>query len=468
MAKAISDTSITDTLARLFIKASSDRAVQTCKKITGFQLIKVGQGGSWRYRYTDATGRRRVITVGNYPTMKADEAARKAMEWRNQKADPLAETSKRRTAARAAIQISASRTLRAYLNGIYTQHQSRKKNGGRGTLDMIQGNFSDLLDRDMATISAADIKVWQSRREKEGLAHVTLQRAYGALRTLLRHAVVEQILDSNPIAGVSLSAPTAAEKSRSLSADARAHRRMLTPEELARISNGLTLLAEELRRQRRSSRKHGRAYLLDLDLVSYPHWFIPFFQLALHTGMRPGDLYSLTWQELNLTFRRLVKIPEKTIHHKNPPKLDLPLNDDIYNVMALWHTQQGDPTEGLVFPSTATDEASTDQVHGKPLGKQAHGKAWTRVLKLGGVDPDLHFYSLRHHFISALVASGAPLLTIAKLVGHKSATMIEQHYGHLAQSTAADLMRLFSKSLRTTTAEKSSDRMMADHQGLER
>ena len=114
------------------------------------------------------------------------------------------------------IQISASRTLRAYLNGIYTQHQSRKKNGGRGTLDMIQGNFSDLLDRDMATISAADIKVWQSRREKEGLAHVTLQRAYGALRTLLRHAVVEQILDSNPIAGVSLSAPTAAEKSRSL------------------------------------------------------------------------------------------------------------------------------------------------------------------------------------------------------------------------------------------------------------
>jgi integrase len=72
---------------------------------------------------------------------------------------------------------------------------------------------------------------------------------------------------------------------------------------------------------------------------------------------------------------------------------------------------------------------------------------------LGGVDPDLHFYSLRHHFISALVASGAPLLAVAKLVGHKSATMIEQHYGHLAQSTAADLMRSFSESLKTTVAE---------------
>jgi site-specific recombinase XerD len=73
-------------------------------------------------------------------------------------------------------------------------------------------------------------------------------------------------------------------------------------------------------------------------------------------------------------------------------------------------------------------------------------------LALGGVDPDLHFYSLRHHFMSALVAGGAPLLSVAKLVGHKSASMIEQHYGHLAQSTAADLMQSFSATLRVTTA----------------
>lgn len=448
MAKTISDSSITDAQAREFLKAAPYRAVKTCKKITGFQLIKVGEGGSWRYRYTDDTGKRRVMTVGSYPTMKPDEAAQKAMEWRNQKADPLAETRKRKVAARSAEEISVSRTLRAYLDGIYTLHQSRKKNEGKHTVEMIRGNFAKLLDRDMTTISAADIKTWQSKREKEQLAHVTLQRAYGALRTLLRHAVTEQILDSNPIAGVSLSAPTAEEKARSLSADARAHRRMLTAEELAGLSKGINLLADELREQRRSSRKHGRAYLPNLDTVSYPHWFIPFFHLALHTGMRPGDLYTLTWQELNLNFRRLVKIPEKTIHHKSPAKLDLPLSDDILGVMALWHEQQGGPSDGLVFPST--DSAR----RGQSFGKQAHGKAWVRVLGLGGVDPDLHFYSLRHHFISALVAGGAPLLSVAKLVGHKSASMIEQHYGHLAQSAAADLMQSFSETLRVTTTAK--------------
>jgi integrase len=444
MAKANSDTSITDAQARDFIRSASDRAVRTCKKITGFQLIKVGEGASWRYRYSDALGRRRVITIGNYPTMKPDAAAGKAMEWRNQKVDPLAENKKRRTAARSAEQISASRTLGAYLDGIYTQHQARKKNEGKHTLEMIRYNFPDLLDRDMATISSGDVKVWQSRREKEQLAHVTLQRAYGALRTLLRHAVAEEVLDTNPIAGASLSAPTAEEKSKSLSADARAHRRMLTANELAGLHKGIALFADELRKQRRSSRKHGKDYLPDLDLVIYPHWFIPFFHLGLHTGMRPGDLYTLTWRELNLTFRRLVKIPEKTIHHKNPAKLDLPVTDDLLSIMSPWHAQQGSPAEGLVFPSTK---------NGRSFGKQAHADAWARVLKLGGVDPDLHFYSLRHHFISALVANGAPLLAVAKLVGHKSATMIEQHYGHLAKSQAADLMRSFSETLKAMPAD---------------
>jgi hypothetical protein len=52
------------------------------------------------------------------------------------------------------------------------------------------------------------------------------------------------------------------------------------------------------------------------------------------------------------------------------------------------------------------------------------------------------------------VAGGAPLLAVAKLVGHKSTKMIEEHYGHLAPSTAADLMRSFSASLKGPTVPK--------------
>jgi integrase len=454
MAKVISDTSISDAQAREFVRTKPDRAVKTCKKITGFQLMKVGEGASWRYRYTDESGKRRIVTVGNYPTMKADEAAQKAMAWRNQRSDPLAEARKRRVAARSAEQISASRTLRVYLDGLYTEYQARKKHNGKHTLDMIRANFANLLDRDMAMIGAADIRAWQTTREKDGLANTTLQRAYGALRTLLRHAVKEdKVLDSNPIADLKLRAPTAEETARANSADARAHRRMLTVDELAGLNKGIHLFAEELCEQRRSSRKHGRAYLPDLDLLTYPHWFIPFFHLGMHTGMRPGDLYTLTWQELNLNFRRLVKMPEKTLHHRNPAKLDLPVTDALYSVMAPWHAQQGHPAVGLVFPSTSKKKKAADKEgNGKPFGKQAHDAPWARVIALGGVDPNLHFYSLRHHFISALVAKGAPLLAVAKLVGHKSTAMIEKHYGHLAKNAAADLMQTFSEALEAGSA----------------
>lgn len=453
MAKHNSDTSISDTDARSFIKTEKDRAIKTCTKIAGFHLIKVGTGGSWRYRYTNPLGKRRVITIGTYPTMKADVAAQSAMAWRNQKADPLVDYSKRKAAARSAELSSESRTLRTYLDGIYTGHQSRKKNGGKHTINMIRGNFTDLLDRDMTTISAADIEVWQFKREKNGLAYDTLKRAFGALKTLLRHAEKTKIIDKNPIAGEKLHDERAEEKSKSLSADARAHRRMLTPDELMNINNGLALFAEETWAQRRNSRKHGRSYLPDLDMVAYPHWFIPFFDLALHTGMRPGDLYTLTWQELNMNFRRLVKTPEKTIHHRNPAKLDLPLTEDIYTIMALWHSQNGQPSDGLVFPSTVADKSIAAPSSPKPFNKKAHLKAWKRVLKLGDVDPGLHFYSLRHHFISSLVAGGAPLLAVAKLVGHKSTKMIEEHYSHLAPSAAADLMRTFSDSLKAPTTK---------------
>jgi integrase len=139
------------------------------------------------------------------------------------------------------------------------------------------------------------------------------------------------------------------------------------------------------------------------------------------------------------------------------------LSDDIYNVMALWHTQQGSPTVGLVFPSTATKDISDEQANSKSFDKKAHGKPWARVLRLGGVDPKLHFYSLRHHFISVLVASGAPLLAVAKLVGHKSASMIELHYGHLAKSTATDLMRSFSESLKAPAKESRGVALASDH-----
>jgi integrase len=210
---------------------------------------------------------------------------------------------------------------------------------------------------------------------------------------------------------------------------------MLTKQELKGINSGITLYRDKLIQGRESSISHGKSNLVSLKDLAHSHWFFPFFRLAAYTGLRPGDLYTLNWQELNINFKRLVKIPNKTRHHSNPCKVDLPLDNGITGVMKGWHEQLGSPSGGLVFPSPVT---------GLSMDKKAHITHWKTILELGEVKASLDFYSLRHHYISKLVAGSIPLFTVAKLSGHKSVKMIEEHYGHLAPHAAAEALSLIS------------------------
>ncbi|WP_421621663.1 tyrosine-type recombinase/integrase [Alkalilimnicola ehrlichii] len=431
------DTSITDAATRRFLKNEPERATLWCERITGFHILKVKTGGSWRYRYQTADGKRRVATIGRYPAMKPQQAAEKALAWRNENVDALAVKAKRTRNALTEAQKAEQRTLRAYLEGPYARYQERKRSGAE-TLRLIRHNFTDWLDRDMATLDSADVKAWQAKREAEGRAYSTLQRAYGALKTMLNRAAKhDDLLDANPLRDVHLEAPRFDEVDKQVKAEQTA-RRLLSDEEVTGLHEGLRAFADELRRQRRNSRAHGKPDLPDLDAVDYPHWFIPFCHAALYTGLRPGDLYALTWAELNPTFGRLNVIPQKTRHHRNPARVTMDLVPELLEVVRAWWAQQGKPDTGLVFPSPVT---------GLRMDKKAHLKAWRRVKRLGGLPDDLDFYTLRHNFISKLVAAGVPLLTVAQLVGHKSAGMIEQHYGDLCPTVAADALAVFSKSV---------------------
>lgn len=434
------DTSITDKTADSFLKSAGDRATLWCEKISGLHLLKTKTGGSWRYRYTDPTGKRKTATVGRYPAMKPQQAAEKARGWRNDDVDVLAEKEKSKAQAIADQQRAQHRTVKAYLDGPYTRYQERRRSGD-ATLAILRSNFEDLLDRDMATLTRADIQAWQSEKEKKGRAHSTLKRAYGALRTMLKQAIVDGILDENPLQYVSLEKPLDNERTAELRKRREETRRLLTKDELAAFHSGLDAFAEEIRQGRRNSRKHGKPHLPDLDNVAFPHWFVPFAKLSLYTGLRPGDLFSLTWNnELNPTFGRLTKTPEKTKHHGDDKaaRVEMDLPPPALEVVKAWWTQNGKPESGLVFPSPVT---------GKRMDKNAHDKPWRRVKKVAGLPADLTLYALRHHFISSLVAAGVPLFAVAKLAGHKSVAMIENHYGHLCPDAAKDILRQYGASV---------------------
>lgn len=454
--KRVQLSSITGPTANEFISADNmgESAAKelACQKIAGFHLRKTvgkkGAVGTWRFRYTGAGGKVRVLTLGKLTTMTPARAATEANAHRTNVTDgidPLAVIDERKEEQRRKAQAEAARrfrTLQQYLDGPYKEHQSHKIDAGEHTLSIIRSAFPDLLDRDMDSLSKADMIHWQQGMYKAERAHSTVVRAYGALKTMLRHAVEHEYMSASPLTTIKLNPPPDKEQERITSGDTVERRRMLTDNELSGIQSGLELYAEELREQRRRSRKHGKPHLPDLDTVEYPHWAIPFTLLAMHTGLRPGDIRTLTWTELNLTFRRLTKTPRKTRHHNDPMQVRQTLNPVILDIMTKWHVQQGSPATGLVFPSPVT---------GRELDKKAHVKPWKHTLKHGHVQ-DLDFYALRHHFISKLVSTGIPLLTVAHLAGHKSTAMIERHYGHLAPDQAADALAMLGRSLQGTKA----------------
>lgn len=439
------DTSITDTAVRKFLKDAAINEILSCAVQTGFHLRKVAKGGSWRYRYNDATGKRRVKTIGTYPAMKAPEAAWWAREWRHSEADPIAERKEARQAAITAEQQAQHRTVRSYLDGAYTRVQSRKKNAGKLTIGRIRSVFASWLEKDMATLTKSDIEGWQIKREEAGISYSTLKRDYGALKTMVRHAFKNGALDRHPLQDVQLLAPTHDDKAKTFNAERQEDRRMLTDAERVGLLSGLDKWDKELREQRRSSRAHGKPHLPSLDDVELAHWFVPYCHLALHTGMRCGDLYGLTWKELNVQFGRLQKFPAKTLHNPDPVKIDLPLNDEIKAIMGRWWQQCGKPSDGLVFPSPIT---------GARLSSTAHQKPWANVKRLGAMPAGLVFYSLRHNFISTMLHIGVPIFEVARMVGHKSSKMIEDSYGHLCPAAAATAMQAFGKAITQKAPEK--------------
>lgn len=466
MAKAM--TTITDADVKHFIETATYRKELPCEKIHGFHLQKLAKGATWRYRYTGVDNKRRIINIGKVSAVDRVEAAREATKLRNDVDagnDPIFEREKRREAQRAAKRQAENSLLSTYWKTYYTDTYKSKRDG-QASINRIHYHFHvvhDLFDRPMESLTKQDIHMWQrkcwdfvcpvkpvikktKKPNRKSLSHQTVQRAFNALKTLLNQAVNDEVIGHNPLANVKLLDPPSVENepSQVVKKNSRV-RRMLTDDELSAIRKGLQLYREKRRAERLRSADKGRENSLMYCKYEddHPDWFFPFFELAAYTGIAPGDLYSLTWEELNLNFKKLTFVRNKTFNQaKNAGKealqITLDLSERILNIMRIWHRQQGKPDTGLVFPSERKAQ------RGRPneeMSADSYQKHWRHTKELGGIDYPLDFYCLRHHFISKRVSAGIPTLFVARLVGHRSAKMIEEHYGHLAPDALKDAMR---------------------------
>jgi integrase len=133
--------------------------------------------------------------------------------------------------------------------------------------------------------------------------------------------------------------------------------------------------------------------------------------VARHTGLRKGNILSLTWSQVDL-FRRLINID----HTKNNERLSIPLNETLMS---------------LFKQLSKVRHINSPYIFSKPNGSRhrfIHNE-FRRAVKRAGIT-DFKFHDLRHCFASALVQKGVDLYQVQRLLGHKSNAMT-QRYTHL-------------------------------------
>jgi integrase len=421
------------------------RSELSCEKIHGFFLMKGKTGGTWYFRYWDASGKKQIHKIGNIKPANLSragddprnlarlEAVSRALQIRGGIESGIyphtVKEEKKQQARRRDEELkqSAESTLGKYLEGPFAAAQKRKKDEGRGTMNILRSNFGSLLDRPLDSIKKADIKEWQNRREEQGRAYSTIKRAFGALRTLMNSAVADGVILAPPFEAKSLQKQRAENKAQEIARheeEGPKKRRMLTEEEIDALWKGLAMYDKDRRLKRENSIKHGKGYLPTFEGVRFVDWFEPALLLAYYTGMRPGDLYALRWPNIRFAdvgSSRLRFLPEKTQHHDDPTKVDIKLHPDAEEALRAWWEQCGKPDSGYVLTEKPEQR----------LGRQAHDTKWKKVKTFGGIPDELDFYCFRHNFISAAINKNHPLKHIAEAVGHKSTAMIEQNYAHV-------------------------------------
>jgi integrase len=239
-------------------------------------------------------------------------------------------------------------------------------------------------DLPLSRVSHAGVVAWVAGMRREGLSASRTRQAYHLLGAMLAAAVKDQRLPRNPAAGVDLPRLPTTE------------RRYLTHGQVADLAEGC-----------------GPYRLLVLALA--------------YTGMRWGEVAALRVRRVDL-LRRRIEVAESVV--------------DVGGLL-LFGTPKNHQTRSVPVPRFLVDDlaahlagrAPGDLVFTAPRGGVLRVQNFRRSyfdraaagLGLDGLVP----HELRHTAASLAIAAGASIKGVQAMLGHASATLTLDRYGHL-------------------------------------
>jgi len=158
----------------------------------------------------------------------------------------------------------------------------------------------------------------------------------------------------------------------------------------------------------------------------------PIVTVALHTGMRRGEILNLKWEQVDV--KHGFFLLEIT---KNAERREIPID----NTLTMMFNSMPRGLESVyVF---------TDPRTGEPY--KSVQTSFETALKRAEIR-DFRFHDLRHTFASHLVMAGVDLTSIRELLGHKSLAMTIR-YAHLAPRHKRRAINMLDKVLKSTQEE---------------
>lgn len=369
-------------------------------KLTGFTL-RVYPTGKKVYRCEYARGKR--ITLGKTDILtpaQARDQAKEVLANHTKGIDP-----------KAPKKSEINSTLSQFIEHEYTPwfKASRKTTKSLDNLKHFTKAFGNKSIKD---ITPYLLEKWRTQRLKAGTKPSTINRNITSLKAAIAKALEWDLIESHPLAKLKLS-----------KIDHTGKLRYLTKNEETNLRKAIDIREEKIRTARDNAnewrRARSRAEFPDLRNQAFADYMKPMILISLNTGLRKGELLSLTWNKVNLERASLTIAGELA---KSGKTRDIPLNNEALSALKNWREQTGN--DDLVFQNK----------DGEQLNEMR--KSWATILKLAAIET-FRWHDMRHHFASKLVMAGVDLNTVRELLGHSDIKMTLR-YAHLAPEHKAE------------------------------
>lgn len=372
-------------------------------------FIRVLPSGHASYMVTWA--RNKAVTLGRVGKMTLEQARTESAQYlaeAHAHGEPLAVSQERKAGGML--------TLESFLTDHFEPwskaHHRDAVNGSRA----IRKSFADLLKLRLDEIDARSIEQLRTAWLAGGLAPASANRNITRLRGVLTRAVEWGLLEIHPLA-----------KLKRLKVDRRGRVRYLTVEEEKALRKAMldreAIICTERESANRWRAERKKDLMVELSKLNFADHLRPLVMLSLNTGMRRGEVFNLTWADVNLT-TKIITVEGST--SKSGQTRHIPINKELLDILVNWKQQTS--SIGFVFPSK--DGTRLDNVK----------KSWDGLLKLAKIE-GFRWHDLRHTFASKLVMAGVPLNTVRELLGHSDLAMTLR-YAHLAPDSKAAAVEL--------------------------